>query len=204
MKTNISPNNKTLNLTFNILNFVWIGFSLFTIFFVLACVLAMKEQYAAVNGNPAGNIGLATIYSNYSTVNGLGAASIALTAISLLSAIALIVCHYIFQPAGIAKSYFSWTVGIILAGLIFTFIIAMLGQWWTGYNGDPIIGNMLSKKTVNNETVYSLDGGSISILLVDIVIFCLLIVTVTHLIIRFVKLHKANYVIENNQENLNA
>ncbi len=204
-------NNKRSSNSFNklffILSMVWVGVALLSTFLFLGASLVTKDLLnITMNSgttNMPGNLGLSNFDTPNAKLSGIGIAAVFFLVIALISSIVLIVLFAKFQPNFISKTYFYWTIGITLFVLIFTTIIAFLGSPWnrdeaiamvsgvtTGKK--PIIANMITVNINNstNKVSYSLGGGAISILLVDIVFVCGIIVSIANLIARYVKANK--------------
>ncbi|WP_412032114.1 hypothetical protein [Malacoplasma muris] len=204
---NNKRSSNSLNKLFLILSMVWVGVALLSTLLFLGASLVTKDLLNIIRNDGTTdmlkNLGLSTSYGTSSaSLSGIGIAAVFFLVIALISSIVLIVLYSKFQPNFISKTYFYWTIGITLFVLIFTTIIAFLGSPWnideakamadftTGKK--PIIANMITVN-INNSTQereFSLGGGAISILLVDIVFVCGIIVSIANLIARYVKANK--------------
>lgn len=212
----MSFNKTNSSKTFLILTLSWMSLALLTTIFFLSASLSTKDtlNYFATNGLVNNRVvGITTYYlenNNGSVVFGaMGIIFSLFFAITIITFIPLVIAFIKVKPDKLNVGYFTLIVSTSLFALVFTAIISYLGSPYTvkqlsgmrdsNVKNSPIISNMItSSNSTNSGKVFSLGGGSISILLVDIVSICMLLVWVANFILKYKEANQQNNQNDNN------
>lgn len=195
-------NTKLFNILFSSLTFGLIALMLITSFYILITTMLFKNNYF----NKASSTLIdATItpelYFNYwdMSVTVLGIVLFVLVGLSFVSLVAYSICWYLFAPICLKKWPIIWTLGFLSFSIFVMFILTMLGHGWKTKHGPLHV--IVQSFLLETKDGVQYGGASITVLLFDIVIYCCLIISITKIILDFIKLSKKDFVIQ--EENIN-
>lgn len=193
-------NQKSFNILFSSLTFGLISLLLVTSFYILITTMLFKNNYVSETNNA---IAIPNLYYDYQNMEFtvIGIILLVLVGLSFLSIISYSIVAYLFAPNCLKKWPIVWTLGLLSFSIFVMFILTILGHSWQNNNGKPHV--IVQSFLLNSKGDVQYGGASITVLLFDIVIYCCSIISITKIIIDFVKLSKNGYIVEMSDNNNN-